>query len=269
MTNQRDRSTFMVGPDQVVTAIEQVVQAAINKGYTADDLQILAPMYKTTAGVHALNTMAQALFNPLKPGQKSLQFGETIFRQGDKVLQLENDSERDIFNGDMGKIIAIRYKKDPGNTENEDSLVVDFDGKELVYPKKQLNQLTLAYATTVHKAQGNEFKLVVMALTTRFGLMLNRNLLYTGLTRAKEALILVGEYAAFNRAAQTPVPMRATWLTQRLQAENAPTVTPVVRPTPPPVTEKYQLTEALIAAQTISPMIGLADVTPYDFMATS
>lgn len=269
MTNQRDRSTFMVGPDQVVTAIEQVVQAAINKGYTADDLQILAPMYKTTAGVHALNTMAQALFNPLKPGQKSLQFGETIFRQGDKVLQLENDSERDIFNGDMGKIIAIRYKKDPGNTENEDSLVVDFDGKELVYPKKQLNQLTLAYATTVHKAQGNEFKLVVMAFTTRFGLMLNRNLLYTGLTRAKEALILVGEYAAFNRAAQTPVPMRATWLTQRLQAENAPTVTPVVRPTPPPVTEKYQLTEALIAAQTISPMIGLADVTPYDFMATS
>ena len=267
MTNQRDRSTFMVAPDQVATAIEQVVKAAIKKGYTADELQILAPMYKTTAGVHALNTMAQALFNPIKPAQKSLQFGETIFRRGDKVLQLENDSERDIYNGDMGQIVAVQYKKDPGNTENEDSLVVDFDGKELVYPKKQLNQLTLAYATTVHKAQGNEFRLVIMALTSRFGLMLNRNLLYTGITRAKEALILVGEYEAFARAAQTPVPMRATWLTQRLQAEKTNVTQPVAvsQPTPTPPGTK-QLTTQLIVAQAVSPMIGMADVTPYDFM---
>ncbi|MGX7042317.1 SF1B family DNA helicase RecD2 [Leuconostoc holzapfelii] len=268
MTNQRDRSTFMVAPDQVATAIEQVVKAAIKKGYTADELQILAPMYKTTAGVHALNTMAQALFNPIKPAQKSLQFGETIFRRGDKVLQLENDSERDIYNGDMGQIVAVQYKKDPGNTENEDSLVVDFDGKELVYPKKQLNQLTLAYATTVHKAQGNEFRLVIMALTSRFGLMLNRNLLYTGITRAKEALILVGEYEAFARAAQTPVPMRATWLTQRLQAEEKNVTQPVAvsQPTPPGT---KQLTTQLIVAQAVSPMIGMADVTPYDFMGTT
>lgn len=269
MVNQRDRSTFMVAPDQVASAIEQVVQAAIKKGYTADELQILAPMYKTTAGVHALNTMAQSLFNPIKPAQKSLQFGETIFRKGDKVLQLENDSERDIFNGDMGKIVAVHYKKDPGNTANEDSLVVDFDGKELVYPKKHLNQLTLAYATTVHKAQGNEFRLVIMALTTRFGLMLNRNLLYTGITRAKEALILVGEFDAFSRAAQTPVPRRATMLTQRLRDVKSETTTAVVIPQRSEAIEKYQLTATLIAEQTISPMIGLADVTPYNFMATS
>ncbi len=268
MTNQRDRSTFMVAPDQVATAIEQVVKAAIKKGYTADELQILAPMYKTTAGVHALNTMAQALFNPIKPAQKSLQFGETIFRRGDKVLQLENDSEHDIYNGDMGQIVAVQYKKDPGNTENDDSLVVDFDGKELVYPKKQLNQLTLAYATTVHKAQGNEFRLVIMALTSRFGLMLNRNLLYTGITRAKEALILVGEYEAFARAAQTPVPMRATWLTQRLQAEKTNVAQPVAVSQPTPSDTK-QLTTQLIVAQAVSPMIGMADVTPYDFMGTT
>ena len=136
-----------------------------------------------------------------------------------KILQLENDSERDVYNGDMGKIIAVQYKNDKSNDDHEDRLLVDFDGKELSYPKKNLNQLSLAYATTVHKAQGNEFKLVIVALTTRFGLMLNRNLLYTGITRAKEALILVGEYEAFSRAAQTTVAYRATFLTERLKDE--------------------------------------------------
>ncbi len=80
--------------------------------------------------------MAQKLFNPLKSNQKSLQFGMTIFRKGDKVLQLENDSERDVYNGDMGKIIAVQYKSDIGNDDNEDRLIIDFDGKELAYPKK-------------------------------------------------------------------------------------------------------------------------------------
>ncbi|CAM3061809.1 ATP-dependent RecD-like DNA helicase [Leuconostoc gasicomitatum] len=266
MQNQPDRSTFMVSHDQTDMAIKQVVQAAIKKGYTQDDLQILTPIYKTTAGVNALNTMAQELFNPIKPAQKSLQFGTTIFRKGDKILQLENDSERDVYNGDMGKIIAVQYKNDKSNDDHEDRLLVDFDGKELSYPKKNLNQLSLAYATTVHKAQGNEFKLVIVALTTRFGLMLNRNLLYTGITRAKEALILVGEYEAFSRAAQTAVAYRATFLTERLKDE----VVIQQKNSHDKKTErailKNILTFELIQSDTIEPLIGLNGITPYDFM---
>ena len=267
MENQQDRSTFMVSHDQTDQAIKQVVQAAVKKGYTQDDLQILTPIYKTTSGVNALNTMAQELFNPAKPAQKSLQFGTTIFRKGDKILQLENDSERDIYNGDMGKIIAVQYKNDKSNNDHEDRLIVDFDGKEMSYPKKDLNQLTLAYATTVHKAQGNEFKVVVMALTTRFGLMLNRNLLYTGITRAKEALILVGEYEAFLHAAQTPVPMRSTRLKARLQNQVVvSSQVSVNSPNVEPKAARNHLTVEMIQSNDISPLIGLNGITPYDFM---
>jgi len=267
LNNQLDRSAFMVAPEQADAAIKQVIQAAVKKGYTQDDLQILTPMYKTPVGVNALNTMAQALFNPSRPTQKSLQFGTTIFRQGDKVLQLENDSERDVFNGDMGKIVAVEYKNDKGNSDHEDRLVVDFDGKELPYPKKNLNQLTLAYATTVHKAQGNEFKLVIMALTTHFGLMLNRNLLYTGITRAKEALILVGEYAAFSRAAQTAVPARLTFLKERLQIDGPrQEIDTVPKKHNNKAIIDHQLTIEMVMTGAIDPLIGLDGLTPYDFM---
>ncbi|GAP03670.1 ATP-dependent RecD-like DNA helicase [Fructobacillus tropaeoli] len=212
--NQSDRSTFLTTADQVPRAVSQVLQAAVKKGFTADQVQVLAPMYKTPAGVLALNQIAQDLFNPVKPGQKTLQQGETIFRLGDKVLQLENDSERDIYNGDMGQVIAIHYKKEPGVAA--DSLVVDFDGQEVWYTSKTLNQLTLAYATTIHKAQGNEFKLVILVLTGQFKIMLNQNLVYTAITRAKESLVMVGDYSAYEYAATHPVPVRQTFLQELL-----------------------------------------------------
>ncbi|CAK1222129.1 ATP-dependent RecD-like DNA helicase [Fructobacillus evanidus] len=212
--NQSDRSTFLTTADQVPRAVSQVLQAAVKKGFTANQVQVLAPMYKTPAGVLALNQIAQDLFNPVKPGQKTLQQGETVFRLGDKVLQLENDSERDIYNGDMGQVIAIHYKKEPGVAA--DSLVVDFDGQEVWYTSKTLNQLTLAYATTIHKAQGNEFKLVILVLTGQFKIMLNQNLVYTAITRAKESLVMVGDYSAYDYAATHPVPVRQTFLQELL-----------------------------------------------------
>lgn len=279
LENQPDRSTFMIPPDKVPDAIEQVVNAAMKKGYTQDDLQILTPMYKTPAGVNRLNQMAQALFNPIKAKQKTIQFGNIIYRRGDKVLQLENDGERDVYNGDMGKIIAVQYKNDPSNDDNEDRLIVAFDDKELSYPKKNLNQLTLAYATTVHKAQGNEFRLVLMVLTSSFGIMLNRNLLYTGVTRAKEALILIGEHSAFKRAAQTAVPLRATHLLERLQSDdkistnhqkivsNADVTDELSDLTAAyhPSIDHFVLTGELISHQDIDPMIGMDDLKPIDF----
>lgn len=215
--NQVDRSTFLTTADQVPKAVIQVLRAAVKKGFTADQVQVLAPMYRTPAGVNALNQEAQDLFNPVQPGQKTLQQGETVFRLGDKVLQLENDSERDIYNGDMGRVIAIHYKKEPGVAA--DSLVVDFDGQEVWYTSKTLNQLTLAYATTIHKAQGNEFKLVILVLTGQFKIMLNQNLVYTAITRAKESLVMVGDYSAYEYAATHPVPLRQTLLQSLLAGE--------------------------------------------------
>ncbi|WP_158530753.1 AAA family ATPase, partial [Fructobacillus ficulneus] len=225
-TNQPDRSTFLTTADQVPRAITQVLQAAVKKGFTSDQVQVLAPMYKTPAGVIALNQIAQDLFNPVEPGQRTLQQGDTIFRLGDKVLQLENDSERDIYNGDMGQVIAIHYKKDPGVAA--DSLVVDFDGQEVWYTTKTLNQLTLAYATTIHKAQGNEFKLVILVLTGQFKIMLNQNLVYTAITRAKESLVMVGDYGAYEYAATHPVPDRQTRLQEFLTGGDADSKKPTL-----------------------------------------
>ncbi|CAH1850060.1 ATP-dependent RecD-like DNA helicase [Convivina intestini] len=278
--NQGDRASFMVDGPQVPSAIYQVLEAAHKKGYSANEVQILTPMYKSEAGVNALNLMAQELFNPIKPGQKSLQHGQINFRQGDRVLQLENDSERDIYNGDMGQVIAVHYRSD--GQGHEDSLVVDFDGKELLYPKKSLNQLTLAYATTVHKAQGNEFRLVIMVLTDQFYIMLNRNLLYTGITRAKEALIMVGNYSAFETAASRAVPQRQTSLVARLQDQTGTTVAtkpsspaPKTKPADKPlVTEAPPvlagpaggLNQATLRQASQDPLIGMTGTSPYDFM---
>ncbi|MFC4760363.1 ATP-dependent RecD-like DNA helicase [Fructobacillus durionis] len=212
---QRDRSTFLTTANQVPSAVGQVLTSAIKKGFTADQVQVLAPMYKTPAGVKALNQIAQDLFNPVKPGQKTLQYGDNVFRLGDKVLQLENDTERDIYNGDMGEVVAVHNQADKG--VSADALVVDFGGQEVWYTTKTLNQLTLAYATTIHKAQGNEFKLVILVLTSQFKIMLNQNLVYTAITRAKEALVMVGDYDAYQYAAEHEVPHRQTHLEELLE----------------------------------------------------
>lgn len=204
MQKQPDRSTFLTTSAQVPSAVGQVLKSAIKKGFTADQVQVLAPMYKSPAGVKALNQIAQDLFNPVEPGQKTLQYGDNVFRLGDKVLQLENDSERDIYNGDMGEVVAVHNQSDKGVAA--DALVVDFAGQEVWYTTKTLNQLTLAYATTIHKAQGNEFKLVILVLTSGFKIMLNQNLVYTAITRAKEALVMVGDYDAYDYAATHAVP---------------------------------------------------------------
>lgn len=215
---QRDRSTFLTNASQVPSAVGQVLQSAIKKGFTADQVQILAPMYKTAAGVKSLNQIAQDLFNPVEAGQKTLQYGDMVFRLGDKVLQLENDTERDIYNGDMGEVVAIHNQADGAGAT--DALVVDFAGQEVWYTTKTLNQLTLAYATTIHKAQGNEFKLVILVLTSQFKIMLNQNLIYTAITRAKEALVMVGDYDAYQYAAEHAVPHRQTHLINRIGQDN-------------------------------------------------
>jgi exodeoxyribonuclease V alpha subunit len=127
-----------------------------------------------------------------------IQFGDIVYRKGDVVLQLINNPEEQVFNGDRGEIVAIIYAKE--NVEKMDQVVISFDGIEVVYNKKDLNQITHAYCSSIHKAQGSEFPIVIMPIVKGYYRMLRRNLIYTGVTRAKQFLILCGEHDALYQA---------------------------------------------------------------------
>lgn len=195
---QSDRRFFPCRQEQVVEVINQVCLNAEKKGYTTKDIQVLAPMYKGNAGVERLNESLQHLLNPKKDGRRELEFGDIIYRTGDVVLQLVNNPEENVFNGDRGEIVAIFYAKE--NVEKVDKLVISFDGIEVIYEKKDLNQITHAYCTSIHKAQGSEFPIVILPVVKGYYRMLRRNLIYTGVTRAKKFLILCGEEEALKQA---------------------------------------------------------------------
>ena len=150
------------------------------------DIQVLCPMNKGSLGARSLNSELQNALNP--PGEQRVErFGWT-FCPGDKVMPIENDYERDVYNGDLG--IVRRIDMDEGE------LVVVFDEREVVYGFGELDELVLAYATTIHKSQGSEYPAVVIPLTTQHYAMLARNLLYTAITRGKKLVVLVGQRKA-------------------------------------------------------------------------
>lgn len=212
---QTDRRFFSCSQEQVLDLIEQVCMNAIRKGYTAKEIQVLAPMYRGNAGIEVLNVKLQSIFNPKQEKQREIVFGETSYRVGDVVLQLVNNPEENVFNGDRGEIVAIFYAKE--NVEKQDQLVISFEGVEVTYTKQELNQITLAYCCSVHKSQGSEFPIVIMPIVKGYHRMLRRNLVYTGITRAKEYLILCGEVNAFQRAIQHQNEMeRNTLLKEKL-----------------------------------------------------
>ncbi|MDR6225198.1 SF1B family DNA helicase RecD2 [Desmospora profundinema] len=189
-----DRRFFPCKRDQAVDVILKTYTEAVNRGYTLFDVQVLAPIYKGPAGVNRINEAIQESINPPGEGKKEIAWGETVFRGGDKVLQLVNHSEHPVYNGDMGMITAIDEK-----ASNDDPVLwVQFDRQEIPYKRSQLNQIGLAYACSVHKAQGSEFAIVILPLLTAYRRMLQRNLIYTGVTRSKSYLILCGEKEALH-----------------------------------------------------------------------
>ena len=198
-------------PDEAATWVQDVVCNRIPQrfGYAPRDIQVLAPMYRGPAGVTALNQRLQETLNPsgpLKP-EKSL-FGQT-FRPGDKVMQTQNNYDKDVYNGDIGYVLAI----DP----IEHTLMIDFDGSQVVYDWSECDQLVLAYAVSVHKSQGSEFPAVVIPLVTSHYMMLQRNLLYTAITRAKKLCVIVGSRRAIGLAVKNnKVAHRFTALDWRL-----------------------------------------------------
>lgn len=200
LTPQNDRRFFPCSGEHVFQAILQVCENAIKKGYTSRDIQVLAPMYKGPVGIDRLNVELQRLFNPEKQKQRQLQVANVFYRKGDKVLQLVNQPEDQVFNGDIGEIVAVIYARE--NTEKEDQIVISFDEIEVTYKRSEFHHFTHAFCCSIHKSQGSEYPIVVLPVVKSFYRMLKRNLLYTAITRSKEYLILCGEQEAFNWAVQ-------------------------------------------------------------------
>ena len=182
-------------PYDVVKNVKILVTKAIQEGYDASDIQVLAPMYNGVAGIEALNDCLQELFNPQDGFKNELRVGKRIFREGDKILQLKNRVDDNVFNGDIGILEEICYKD--GFEFLSDTLIVNFDGEYVEYTPQDFYTITHAYCMSIHKSQGNEFKIVIMPVLNDYYIMLRKNLLYTGLTRAKQSLFLIGNHQAF------------------------------------------------------------------------
>ena len=170
------------------------------------DVQILSPMHRFLCGVENLNLMLQEQLNP-KKNQDELKYSSQTFRVGDKVMHIRNNYQKNVFNGDIGFIQDI----------NNEKLTVDYFDHIVTYEKNELNELTLAYASSVHKSQGSEYKVVIIPLSTSHYIMLQRNLLYTAITRAKQKVIIVGSKKALMTAIQSNrTQKRYTLLAERL-----------------------------------------------------
>lgn len=171
-----------------------------------DDVQILSPMHNGEVGCSRLNELIQARFHP---GAAPLEHGSKVWKVGDKVMQIRNNYDLDVFNGDIGRLVAI--------DRDAETVRVDFDGRAVTYGFSSLDELILAYAITVHKSQGSEYPAVILPILTQHYVMLQRNLLYTALTRAKSLVIIVGSEKAVGIAARNDdAQMRYTRLAERL-----------------------------------------------------
>ncbi len=302
--NQKDRSFFACDAYKIEPIIAQIVQRAKDRGFTPQDIQVLAPMYRGAAGIDALNKMMQEIFNPNPDGKKKeVHWNETVYRIGDKVLQLVNSPEDNVFNGDMGQIVGITYAK---NSEDKvDELTIQFDANEVTYKRSEWNKITLSYCCSIHKSQGSEFKMVILPMVHQYQRMLQRNLLYTAITRSKELLILLGELLAYQQCVANESNLRYTTLKERILGIDSLSSTMRQRihqyeeadeepfaeednVAPLPIVEASEaqtslfseeaslieeafeqlpeyLTEEVVQTGQIDPMIGMAGISPYDF----
>ncbi|RKV98952.1 MAG: ATP-dependent RecD-like DNA helicase, partial [Streptococcus sp.] len=193
-----DRSYFEARNEHIPPMIERIASAAIRSGIPAQDVQVLAPMYRGQAGIDQINSLMQNLINPVEKDQLTFEAPDCQYRQGDRVIHLVNDAESNVFNGDLGYIVDLLPAK---YTESkQDELTINFDGNEISYQRSEWYKIRLAYAMSIHKSQGSEFPVVILPITRSSHRMLQRNLVYTAITRAKSKLILLGEKSAFDYA---------------------------------------------------------------------
>lgn len=190
--NVGDDLTFIkTTPAQVVDNVLEITDTYQDLSYK--EFQILCPMYKTIAGIDEINRHVQNKVNPKTKNKKELQYGDVIFRENDKVLQLTNMPDENVYNGDIGIIKEIK-------TAPKKEIIIDFDGNIVKYTPSNFNNFRLAYAISIHKAQGSEFDVVIIPIVRNFNKMLYRKLIYTGITRSKKKLYLIGDINALKYA---------------------------------------------------------------------
>ncbi len=258
-----DRSFIPCSSNQIATVVEKVVQGAVNKGYNMQDIQVLAPIYRGPAGINKLNELLQDILNPKDEDTRFLQYGDIEYRENDKVLQLINRPDDNVFNGDIGVVTGV-YKAEE-NALGKDVVIVDYEGNDITYTKQDLSEITHAYCCSIHKSQGSEFPIVIMPIVRQYFRMLQKNILYTGLTRAKQSLVVCGEEQAFNQGIQTLGHERMTSFDTKLKMYFDTDVESDTESE----TESIQTKHIILTEDNmfeIDPMINMNDKSPYDFM---
>ena len=197
-------------PEECVHSSIELIKNKIPKWYGLDsiaDVQILVPMHKGTGGIATFNYEMKKAFNS---GNDALSYGGTTFAVGDKIMQTRNNYDLDIFNGDMGTVVSV--------ARDSSGIVADFDGKRIVLSKSDLIDFQQAYAVSIHKSQGSEFPVVVIPLLRQHFIMLQRNLLYTAITRGRRKVFVVGNQSAWAVAVKNlRSSTRKTFLKTRLE----------------------------------------------------
>jgi exodeoxyribonuclease V alpha subunit len=194
ISNPKGSDFFYIEEDDKEKGVDVIVGLVKNRlpkfyGIAPTDIQVLTPMQKGDVGAANLNAKLQEQLNP---GQNYMSRAGTQYKQNDKVMQIRNNYDKEVFNGDIGVITSV--------DTDERQLVVNFDGRPVMYEQEELDELVLAYAVTIHKSQGSEYPVVVIPIFMSHYVMLQRNLIYTGITRAKNGLVLVGEKKAIAMA---------------------------------------------------------------------
>ncbi len=197
-TTKKDDYNFLSIPSSLVKGnLKKICQMSIEKGLSDKDIQILAPMYKGECGIDNINIILQDLFNPKDKNKNEVRLGDVIYRENDKVLQLVNDVDKNVFNGDIGYIKQIVTINHP---RKKDIFLIDFDGNKVEYTKEDMYNVKHAYAISIHKSQGSEFPHVIIPVVKNYYKMLYNKLIYTAVSRAKKSLVIIGEEQSFKMA---------------------------------------------------------------------
>jgi len=208
--------------EKAAARIVDLVTSRIPKRFRLNgvtDVQVLSPMHRGQAGVGELNNVLQNALNPPAQGKRETRHGSRVFRVGDKVLQTRNNYDKQVFNGDLGRVVEIDFE--------EQTVDIDFDGARVLYEFSELDELVHAFAMSVHKSQGSEYRAVALPILTQHYMLLQRNLLYTAVTRAKQLVVLVGNKKAIGMAVRNnKIAQRNTRLAERLRTADSGRQTP-------------------------------------------
>lgn len=195
----RSDYTFLeCNPSMIKESLKNICSTIIDKGYNYRQVQLMAPMYKGENGIDNLNKELQSIFNPPDQSKREVKYGDVIYRENDKILQLVNMPDENVYNGDIGIIKYI--VKGTTSKSGHDEIYVDYDSVIVKYQPKDFNKITHGFIISIHKSQGSEFDIVIIPLCHNYNRMLYRKLIYTGITRAKKKLILVGEASSLVRS---------------------------------------------------------------------